>query len=129
MISNFDDLINSRDVIERIETLSALRQAGPVDLGSDEDNETDQDSLFHELATLEALAAQGEAYAPDWEYGTGLIRDSYFETYAQELADDIGAVNKDYGWPFTCIDWAQAARDLQQDYTSIDFDGVTYWVR
>ena len=29
----------------------------------------------------------------------------------------------------TCIDWAQAARELRMDYTSVDFDGVTYWIR
>ena len=27
------------------------------------------------------------------------------------------------------IDWAQAAHELQMDYTSVDFDGVTYWIR
>ena len=32
-------------------------------------------------------------------------------------------------WPFNCIDWEKAAEELQQDYMSIDFDGVTYWMR
>lgn len=71
----------------------------------------------------------GIDYAEDWLYGAQLIRDSYFTEYAQELADDIGAINSDAGWPNSCIDWDQAARELKQDYTSIAFDGVTYWVR
>lgn len=129
-ITNDEDLIDSRDIIARIDQLSVLRQAGPVDLGNDEDNETDQDTLFHELAALEALAKEASDYSGDWEYGaTTLIRDSYFVEYAQEFADVIGAVRGDGRWPTYCIDWEWAARDLQQDYASVDFDGVSYWVR
>lgn len=127
-ISNTDDLIDSRDVIARIEELSVLRQPGPVHI-SDENDYTDQDSLFAELATLEALAAEGANSAPDWTHGVALIRDSYFETYAQDFARDIGALKDDGNWPYGYIDWARAAEALQMDYTSIDFDGVTYWVR
>jgi hypothetical protein len=28
-----------------------------------------------------------------------------------------------------CIDWNEAASELQMDYTAVEFDGVTYWVR
>jgi antirestriction protein len=58
-----------------------------------------------------------------------LIRDSYFEDYAQELADDLGLLQKGSTWPYTCIDWEQAARELQMDYSMVTFDGVDYWVR
>lgn len=27
------------------------------------------------------------------------------------------------------IDWERAAEELRMDYTAVDFDGVTYWVR
>jgi len=138
-ITNDQDVIDSRDVIARIEHLSQLRQPGPVDLG--DDNDVAQDDLFHELAALEALAAEASQYAVDWEYGEALIRDSYFEDYARELAEDCApsmeAVemirNDGRGeyWPltFTTIDWQAATDALRQDYTSVDFDGVTYWVR
>lgn len=131
MIDNTEDLIDSREVIERIEQLSALRAAGPLPEGilDPEDEDTDQDSLFRELAALEALAAEAGDYSEDWTYGSTLIRDSYFVDYARELAEDIGAVNPDAGWPLYCIDWERAARDLRMDYTAVDFDGVTYWVR
>lgn len=65
----------------------------------------------------------------DYWYPVTLIRDSYFEQYARDLAEDIGAIPDDAQWPCTCIDWEQAARELQQDYTTIDFDGVDYWTR
>lgn len=81
------------------------------------------------LVPLRKLASQGECSTGDWQHGATLIRDSYFEDYARELADDIGAVPTERTWPMTCIDWEQAARELQMDYTSVDFDGVDYWVR
>lgn len=87
--------------------------------------------LHDELAELDALlalASEASDYASDWEHGETLIRDTYFEEYAQELADDIGGAKPDV-WPYTHIDWEAAARDLQQDYTTVSFDGVDYWIR
>jgi len=75
---------------------------------------------------LQALEAEAEGYS-DWRHGAQLIADSYFEKYAQELAEELGQVSD--SWPFSCIDWEKAADELKQDYTSVDFDGVTYWVR
>jgi hypothetical protein len=114
-ISNNDDIIDSRDVIERIAELEDIDDR-------DEDEAGD-------LAALLALAEEAEGYAEGWQYGEALIRDSHFEDYARELADDIGAISGDEAWPLTCIDWEAAAEALQQDYTSVDFDGVTYWIR
>lgn len=48
---------------------------------------------------------------------------------AQELAEDIGAIDSDAVWPNNCIDWERVARELQMDYTAVDFSGVTYWTR
>lgn len=116
-VTNFDDVIDPRDVIERIEYLTNL----PMDeITEDEESE---------LTELTALAEEGSNYAEDWSYGAPLIRDSYFQTYAQELADDLGLLTHEDQWPYTCIDWEKAARELQQDYTEVQFDGVGYWVR
>jgi hypothetical protein len=82
-----------------------------------------------ELTILESVAEESAGYAEDWIHGETLIRDSYFPTYARELADDIGALPDDAAWPHTCIDWEKAARELQMDYTAVDFAGVTYWIR
>ena len=82
-----------------------------------------------ELATLQALADKASGYAPDWEYGEALIRDTYFQEYAEQLAEDIGAINSDATWPNNFIDWEAATEALQQDYTQVEFDGVDYWIR
>lgn len=143
--TNYDDVIDSRDIIERIEELEEEREAltaaieeadgacteeiEVAELVAKEALQTWDDYNGAELAALRSLASQAEGYADDWRHGATLIRDSYFETYAQELADDIGAVDRNATWPQTCIDWEQAARELQMDYTSVEFGGITYWVR
>lgn len=83
-----------------------------------------------ELAALEAFAEQAENAFADWHYGEPLIRDSHFKNYAQDLADDLYGKELDsLKWPMSCIDWDEAADQLKQDYTSIEFQGVTYWGR
>lgn len=89
----------------------------------------DDESAAREYETLKTLAEECAGYAPDWKYGETLIRDSYFKEYAQQLAEDIGAIDRNAAWPMCCIDWDQAAEELKQDYTSVDYDGVTYWIR
>ena len=115
-ISNSEDLIDSRDIIERIEDLQ-------IDIDSLDSDEKE------ELDTLIELQSQCEDYSPDWQYGESLIRNSYFKEYAQELAEDIGAIPSDLNWPACHIDWDEAADHLKMDYTSVDFDGVEYWIR
>ena len=154
-IDNFDDVIDSRDVIARIEELEGEREALQLEIDDAEvqwlkteagTNEAhavvDRRQAAYvaldawtasddgkELAILKALADEASGYAADWPHGETLIRDSYFKDYAMELADDIGAIDNNASWPLTCIDWDQAARELRMDYSAVDFDGVTYWIR
>lgn len=88
----------------------------------------DQDEE-REYQLLKSFAEEGEMNGGDWLHGETLVRDSYFETYVRELAEDIGACKNTSEWPGRCIDWEQAAEELQQDYSSIEWDGVTYWIR
>lgn len=139
-ITNTTDIIDSRDIIARIEYLESEQ----ADLLMNEDGETVapeelsdearkafhawEEENAHELDALRSLRDEAES-SPDWEYGETLIRESYFEDYARELAEDCGDVPKDLKWPLRCIDWEQAARELKMDYTSISFDGVEYFIR
>lgn len=123
-ITNYEDIIDSRDIIARIEYLTEDKRAYEEDAegGWSEDEET-------ELSALCALASEALMNgAEDWEYGESLIRDSYFEEYAQLLAEDLGLCPT-YDWPMTCIDWERAALELQSDYTPVQFGDVTYWIR
>lgn len=109
------DVFDSRAVIERIEELESL-------------DAPDEDEAA-ELVTLRAFADEADGYIDDWKYGEAFIADSYFEDYARELADDIGAIDSNATWPLTYIDWPAAADALKEDYTSIDLDGMTFWAR
>lgn len=106
------DLIDSRDLIEWADYYR-----------DDEDLDGEQRET---LASIDSLADVGIS---DWEYGVCMVNDSYFTEYAQEFAEDLGAIPDNPAWPLYCIDWEWAARELQYDYTPVDFLGVTYWVR
>lgn len=132
------DMIDSRDLIERLEGYRAWAKA----LGFDPDT-VDRDSVeltneqyaagvmlnIEELQALREFASQCESYAPDFNFGETIIADDYFQTYAEELAEDIGAVNNDAKWPNNHIDWESAADELKIDYTAVEFKGETYWIR
>lgn len=38
--------------------------------------------------------------------------------FAEQLAEDLGLINEEASWPYTCIDWEHAARELMYDYWS-----------
>jgi hypothetical protein len=156
-ITNGDDVIDSRDVIDRIAYLEELRDKAVRRLAdirsriesgtaTDEDIETLVDAWTlldgtevvymadfcepedEELAALQALAAHGEQH-PGWESGVALIHDSHFEDYARQLAEDIGAIEDADIWPCNLIDWELAAEALRADYCHVDYAGSDYWMR
>jgi hypothetical protein len=119
-ITSHDDIIDVRDVIARVEELEEAAE-------DDTENQTDLKKLMKLLNELKGYGGN-EQWRSDWYPGL-LIRDSYFKKYAKEFADDIDAVPEDATWPMNCIDWDQAARELQTDYSSVEFEGTTYWYR
>jgi len=132
VISNTDNTIDSRDIIARIEELEAERQQ------VEEDPETeyieacknvkdfDESEEGKELLALKALAEQGEDYAPDWKYGAQLMHEDYFEEAMDEMLEDCGDIPRDLPSYLTIMVDYDA---LKQDYTELDFDGQTYYVR
>lgn len=186
-IDNSQDIIDSRDVIKRIEELEADKQAlvdavqeaqeavdaAQVELDEynddtnvlkgtaehqnamsalcsakedlrtakceledwtgDEEAEIDPSDDAKELKCLKELADNMENEC-EWESGTGLIRESYFEDYARQTAEDCGLLENCDKWPATCIDWEKAADELKQDYSTVTFkdedgEGIDYYYR
>lgn len=121
-IDNYADTITSTDIIERIEEIEEV--AG---FGTDEEKELDE-VLTRELDILRKLAEQGEDFA-DWEYGETLIHEDYFTEYYTELIQDTSDVSDWDAFPFRHIDWDAVADEGKQDYSTIDFDGQTYYIR
>lgn len=133
-IMNDADVIDSRDVIARIEELeeaACTRADRGVECGARRIGVGASCGLGVaercELMLLRQVARDASDYADDWLYGVQLIRDSYFQEFAQVLANDCYEIPGE--WPFRCIDWEQVARELQLDYYEVVFDGVTYWIR
>ncbi len=152
--SNSDDVIDSRDVIERLTELEDEREAlqeteneareewakvewgqrrgcsapkEELDAASAALNEWDEDNGT-ELKALQELQSEAEGYSPDWKYGATLVRDSYFAEYTQEFLEDCGELPKNLP-SYIVIDWEATAANVQADYTAVEFDGVTYWMR
>ena len=40
--------------------------------------------------------------------------------FAQKMAEQLGLRDDDIQWPYTCIDWDKAARELMYDYSEIN---------
>jgi len=121
----FTDLvIDSRDIIGRIEELRAER-----------DHEEDGAKWMREhpeeaaeLALLESFQEEAEGYADDWHHGVTLIRDDDFVRFTRDLLKDHGTIPRDLPW-YVVIDWEATAKHIRADYTAVDLDGVTYWIR
>ena len=101
------DIIDVRAVIARYEAIE----------GSSEEEEIEERSELDNLLSN----LKGNPLT--------LIADDYFETYAQELAEDIGAIGRDASWPLSYIDWTAAADALKLDYFVVEFAGQDYWTR
>lgn len=158
--TNNDDIIDSRDLVARLEELTEEREALVEEVNTRVETErelVDANASDEELAAALSASMAARVEVQDWdnenkeeldqlttfldevrnnagdspEDGATLIRSNYFVTYAQQLADDLGVTNDRHvqQWPFTCIDWEQAAKELEQDYSTITWGGVDYLVR
>lgn len=143
------NILDSRQLEERKQELLAEYENWKANLSDDEKTEMVDNFGYESFSNLEEeeliqwwkdVSSEGGEYqsivnleeeinSREWNSGLQLIADSYFETYAREFAEDIGAISGDERWPATCIDWEKAASELQIDYSCVDFDGETYWYR
>lgn len=127
------DMLDLRDVVE------AGRQYFET-WADDESDPDDRQEAYEALQELDqvqiSLGLGGISYAGALdvlsEYAENeptLIAEDYFETYARELAEDIGAVRSDAEWPIRHIDWEAAANELLDDYSEVTLEGHRYYIR
>lgn len=127
---NSDDIIDVRDIIDRIEELETELEG----LGSEGDAEANNRAEdWSELQTLTAIMDDLKGYGGDeqWRgdwYPVTLIRESYFTDYTQEMLEDCGTIPRDLPH-WVHIDWEATAREVKVDYSSVEIDGVTYFYR
>ena len=109
-ITNSDDVIDSRDILDYIEKYE------------------DDADFKDEVKALQSIVKQYcDNYTEglkDLEFGVFFIRDSYFEDYMWDFFLEVNHIDE----ALHCyIDIEAFARDQQYNYSYIDFDGETYW--
>lgn len=150
--SNQSDVIDSRDIIARIEELTCELQVVHSELWEnsqsvieedfdfwlsktikDEDHELHDQAV--ELDSLKSLASECEDYSADWQHGETLVNRDYWIQYTKELIKDCYSdlIDQDTNntWPYNCvtIDYDKAADELEHDYTTVDYCGQEFLIR
>lgn len=149
-----DDTIDSRDIIARLEDLDSENQNliteqytaftksldvinEPSDVRTAAKDEYDKvtraltewvDSYNDELVALRDLNRECEEITADWIHGEVLINEGYWVDYVKELCEDVGFIPRDLPH-YIAIDWEQTAENISADYSTVDFDGNTYYLR
>lgn len=113
-----EDVLDTQDLQERIKELE--------NCGYTEDEREELAMLLR--CKTEVEDCTGESFR-SFRSGISMIRDSYFEEYARELAADSLLNFNDSVWPYTCIDWSKAVSKLQREYSMVTYDGVDYWIQ
>jgi hypothetical protein len=120
-LDNTHDTIDSRQIIERIEELQDMRDDAGNGIGVWENDDQD------ELDMLNRLSGSGSTVS-GWDHGVTLVRESYFRDYAIEYISEVNeaalSAARNAG---LVIDWDATARDLKTNFTSIEWDGITYY--
>lgn len=125
-------VIAVRDIIARVLELRDERDEYNEKMGSPDAWDGVPDGEPDELNMLEGIISElagyggDEKFDGDW-YPVTLVCNEYFTEYAQDLAEQCGMVDTNARWPMNCIDWEQAARELQMDYSNILIRDITYW--
>jgi len=76
------------------------------------------------LETIEGSYLDAEVFeaAADLDISVDMVEELYQGEYnsdsdfAYDMAEQLGYLDKDVSWPYTCIDWDYAARELMYDY-------------
>lgn len=111
-------VIDSRDIIERIEELEA---------NSDEEGDGLDNDEREELALLNEFKDTFEQYG-EWEDGAQLISANYWIEYVQEMLEDTGEIPRDLPH-YIAIDWEKTADNISYDYSIDDVGGESWYVR
>lgn len=104
------------DVLEDAET--ALQEA------KDSLQEFEESDDFKEMKELLDMSEE----ISEWRYGDALIPADGWVDYVRDLVEDLGYISKDFPW-WIEVDWEKTADNISQDYSTIDYQGETYYYR
>lgn len=98
------------------------------DISDEEFNWAWETEIGSDAMELKNLIELKDQFGSEWIDGITLVLDSDFQEFAEDEADQLGLVENKQ-WPYCCIDWEKAANRLQMDYSSVEYEGQTYWYR
>lgn len=123
-------IFDSRDAEELREELQDKADAYKAFADDPAENPEAEELTEDEAELLAVLTRLQSETSSEWDHGIGFIREDEFEDYCRELASDCGYVKDGGDNPLMqCIDWAQWAELCQQDYSSTEIDGRTFYYR
>ena len=157
-ITNSEDILDSRNIQKRYDYLTGRIQDAFSDAGRDsvdfescgekweEGGRLDSilgrlvkmelldESELEEWKTIKTVFIDQFSNNSGWQYGMGFLRDSYMdEDWVENECKDLGYLssmnNELPSFIYNNINGQGILEDLQQDYTTVDFDGVDYWYR
>ncbi len=104
----FEDFLYSEDANEKLDDATIPEELQKrLDLMESYDEEAIDAYISLGFETGDSLENFEEAYSGKFDSN---------EDFAQNMAEEIGAINRDASWPNNCIDWEQAAREIMYDY-------------
>jgi hypothetical protein len=114
---DIDEVLERKNELEDI--INDIDEQYTADEQADAQEELDEIENFEiELGMDLTIASQNGVY---------FIAEHDFTQYAEELANDIGAIGvNSYEWPINHIDWDSAAEELKMDYSEVEWQGTTY---
>lgn len=78
-----------------------------------------------EIEHIEEIDQIESELGSEFDYGVTLIQNEDFEEYTRELLEEIGYIPKDFP-TWIEIDWEATARNVEQDYTAVTYQGIDY---
>ena len=123
------DIENEEDYTDkRIDIDSKLEEIAEKE-NEIQDREFEYNRYSEELAELESLKEEIESNSDEgFEYGIQLIHESDIDNYLNETLVDCGYIPKDMpSW--IEVDWQATYNNMKQDYSEIELNGNTFYVR
>lgn len=126
-VTTFADLKNKhrieiRDIADTLRALKEQKENCRLTPQKYPPLSEEEEDLLKDLLDL-----QEELEFPDSGDDTYLLDSNYMDDIAKEKVDEEYGPNQHRKWPFKHIDWDEAGKDLDDDYSSVDIDGDTYY--
>jgi len=130
ILNEFNDRFNTD--LEEFEEIETFLYDEASEFISTEEREEFEDEFSEEYEIIDnilILIDEVESYSGDSFEDTHFILEEDFEEYCEELVNDCYDLRNLPDFVKYNIDWEGVANDLRVDYSSVEYNGNTYWFR